>query len=141
MTQALDFAAIVGKTLKHAYISASFHSIILLFSDFTWFEMAHPVGIDEDVRYTGLVGHQYLIDATVVSVDVVDAYGANITTNLGTAVFNAVIVQPNYISSSIDIHPIADVQSYDDNHAVRMVGMPEGIKEIRYAVIDFDIQV
>lgn len=139
MTQASDFAAIVGKTLKHAYIDELFHSVILLFSDFTWYNMSHPVGLDEDVRFTALTGHQFLIDAVVVSVDVIDAYDVSITTSLGTATFNSVLVQPNYISGELDLSEITDVSSYDGNHAVRTVGMPEGIAEIRYAVIDFDI--
>ena len=141
-----DFDQLIGKTIKRAYIDENHQNILINCSDETWYNMSDPPRSAEAVFFTHIIGTAFLFEATVISVDVIDALDVNITTSKGTVSFETILVHPNYISGQLDLYPVTDVSSYDDNRAVRLIFIsdtietnPNNYKEIVYELLSSDI--
>lgn len=143
--QAADFALIVGKTIVRPYIDEINHNILLSFSDESWCNIAAAPDLDLPIYFTHITGHEFLFDATILSVNVIDALDVSLTTSKGTVLFNAILANPIDINGQIDTYIVTDVSSYDDNRAVRLVFISETVQtnpnnylEIVYALLSYD---
>jgi len=143
--QAADFALIVGKTVLRPYIDEVNHNILLNFNDETWFNVAAAQDLDLPLFFTHIIGHQFLFDALIISVDVIDVLDVSVTTSKGTTVFNTVLANPGYTNGQLDIYPVTDVSSFDDNRAVRLIFISETIQtnpnnylETVYELLSYD---
>lgn len=144
--QAADFTQIVGKTIKRAYIDGDHQNVLINCSDETWYNISDPQDSAEAIYFAHIIGVAAFFEGLVVSINVIDALDASITTNKGTVSFETILVHPNYINGQLDIYPVSDVSSFDDNRAVRLIFVsdtiqtnPNNYKEIVYELLSSDI--
>lgn len=141
--QVADFNLLVGKTLNRAYIDANHNNVLLRFRDQSWFNMSYAPDIDELLYFQHITNHQFLFDAVITSVDVIDTYDVSFTTSKGVVTFNTILANPNYINGQLDTYLVTDVESYDDFRAVRniLTGTtdPNDYNELVYELITYDI--
>jgi hypothetical protein len=135
-----DFDQLVGKTLNRSYLSTNFHSLILRFTDESWFNMSKPLASSEAIIFIHITGTAALLESVITAVDVIDSYNVSFTTSKGVVSFSTQLVQPNYIDGVLDVYSITDVESYDDNDAVRLIaiGAAPNWEEVRYKHLTFD---